>query len=737
MDYTPLAIRKFIYSGHFYSGARRAFGSLLPALVLVGIFGQPLYGLTITFGALCVSIADLPGPLRHRANEMFGCAVLSSAVVLVTALATSHPGVLWMTVIAQCLIFSLFTAFGRQGGIVGFACLIIMTLTMHTEIPAEQAPLHGALTLAGGIWYAVFSLGVSRLLWFRQEQQAIALCMFTTSDYLSAKSDFYDIRLDTDACYRRLIASQATVVEEQQAARNLVLRSLPKPSDDSDPRRIRLFNLFVGIVDLHETVVAVHTDYGLLRRTFGDSDILVFMRDLVRKAAKDVEAIALAVTQNEPSRQEINPRAELRALEYELELLKSRDFPRTDPDAYSALISTFRRLRNALRIIERLHAQTRADASSQAVIAIDRSYTRFLSHESVSLRLLWSNLRLRSPHMRHALRVALAAAIVMTLASTVLERHHLEHAYWILLTALIILKPGFSLSKQRNTQRLVGTLIGCVITIAILLTVQSPWALLGIMLFASVMANSLVLLHFVGSSVFNTAFALIALHFLTPGWLLLTGERALDTALGSAIAFLCSYFLPHWEFRTMRKLLNSAIAANRVFLETAFHTYQGLPAGSSPSAAQDFEYRLRRSEVHAAYANFASAFYRMMQEPRSKQVAVAELNNLLIQIHMLASQVTASTPLLSAVPPDSPEVSRVMAAILDDLRAAEAGISPSSGNDDDAEMWRALTRELGQRDTNAPDGDRPDLRQLGFQLKLMARSASLIRRDASAARLPS
>lgn len=736
MDYTPLSIRKFIYSGHFYSGLRRAIGALVPALLLVGVFDLPLYGLTATFGALCVSIADQPGPLRHRTNELFGCAVLSCLVVGITALATSHAWVLWIVVIGQCLLFSLFTAFGRQAGIIGFACLIIMTLTMHTQIPASDAGQHALLTLAGGLWYAAFSLTVSHFQWFRQEQQAIALCLFTTADYLEAKSRFYDAKLNIDDSYRNLIERQAAVVEQQQAARNVVLRGLPRAdATPDDARRVMLFNLFISVIDLHETVVAVHTDYGLLRRSFQDSDVLIFMRDLVRKAGKEVEDIGLALTQNRPSRQEISTKAELRALEYEIELLRSRDFPRTEPDAYAALISTFRRLRNALRIIDRLHANTDPKRATSALLDVSASFSRFLSHETISVGLLWSNLRLSSPNMRHALRVSLAAAIVMTMASTILEKHHLEHAYWILLTALVILKPGFSLSKQRNIQRLIGTLIGCAITIGILLSVHSPIALLSIMVVSSVMANSLAILNFFGSSVFNTAFALIALHFLSPGWLSLTGERALDTVLGSAIAFLCSYFLPYWEYRQMRPLLAATIAANRNYLERAVRTFQGLGPDAKPTASQDLEYRLARSNVHTAYANFASGFYRMMQEPRSKQVAVAELNNLLIQTHVFASQVTATTPLLAAVPAGTPALERALSPILENLRAAETGApAPMMRTNDDPDPIRELTRvEDGASDGQA---DQHELRQLGFQLKLLSRAAALIRQDASTARLP-
>src|SRR3546814_1147550 len=50
-----------------------------------------------------------------------------------------------------------------------------------------------------------------------------------------------------------------------------------------------------------------------------------------------------------------------------------------------------------------------------------------------------------------------------------------------------------------------------------------------------------------------------------------------------------------------------------------------------------------------AFGNFASAFYRMMDEPVKRQNNVPELNNLLIQNHVLASQITSAMPILAGL----------------------------------------------------------------------------------------
>ena len=62
-------------------------------------------------------------------------------------------------------------------------------------------------------------------------------------------------------------------------------------------------------------------------------------------------------------------------------------------------------------------------------------------------------------------RVSLVCVIGFIIAKLFALGHH---SYWVLLTIIVILKPGFSFSKQRNYQRLIGTIAGGVIGVLIL-----------------------------------------------------------------------------------------------------------------------------------------------------------------------------------------------------------------------------------------------------------------------------
>ena len=155
------------------------------------------------------------------------------------------------------------------------------------------------------------------------------------------------------------------------------------------------------------------------------------------------------------------------------------------------------------------------------------------------------------------------------------------------MTTVIILKPGYSLTKQRNVQRIIGTAIGCAASVALILVVKQPELLLIIMFASMVMSYSLLLFNYTASVAFTSAFVLLLFHLLAPGSMRLIGERAIDTAVGSAIAIAASHLFPYWEYRLMGKLVDDMIAATRNYLEASWW-WTGKPtAQTEPKSAAD------------------------------------------------------------------------------------------------------------------------------------------------------
>ncbi|MFM0739834.1 FUSC family membrane protein [Paraburkholderia xenovorans] len=783
-------IKKFLYSQYFYGGLRIAVGVSLPAVLCLIVFHDRDLGFTIATGALGACVVDMPGPLKYKHNEMLACTVIGFLSALATGLATVNAVALWCTVVPLTFVLSLIVVYGNRWPQISFATLFMMIVTLEESFTPMQALVNASWILLGGLWYTYWSTFVSRWIMHRIEQQALAESVFACADYLLARAAFYDLDNDLDECYRNLVNKQIAAVERQDAARDIVLRNLPKlKSGRLEPRRAMLFNLFINTVDLHELFVGAHTDYPMVRNTFGGSDLLVFYRDLIRKSAADLEEIGLAVLQNQAPRVRVNVKAELRAIEFEIDVMRKRDLPRKDPEAYSAVSSTFRRIWSATRLIDKMRKSLSSDARiTETELRLDQALSRFVSSRRVPFGQIFSNLTMASPSFRHALRVTIAVAVGFWLGRLL----PLTNAYWIVMTTVIILKPGYSLTKQRNGQRIVGTLIGCAASIALMIFVKEPHILLVVMFASMVMSYSLLLFNYTASVVFTSSYVLLMFHLLAPGSMRIIGERAIDTVVGCAIAIAASHLFPYWEYRLMGKLVNNMIGATRQYLEASWW-WSGKPAAAAaatvteagafaPAAAmadpaievgkpavaagvspvvgagvsqaaaaattaldRDYRYRLARKNVHVAFANLGQAFQRMMLEPKSAQKFVPELNGLLVRSHVLASQITMAAPLLrtSAQQPGETvslqPLQRALSTIRDNLTQAEAGNPPAA---DQAEQAKLLNRELDAmvvETEKSPDYATDavnDMKLLAHQCKQMLTASSLIRKDASMIRLP-
>ncbi|WP_153100638.1 FUSC family protein [Paraburkholderia hayleyella] len=574
-------IKKFLYSQYFYGGLRIAVGVSLPAVLCLIVFHNRELGFTIATGALGACVVDMPGPLKYKHNEMLACSVIGFLAALATGLATVNPVTLWCTVVPLTFVLSLIVVYGNRWPQISFATLFMMIMTLEDHFTPLQALINASWMLAGGLWYTYWSTFVSRWQMHRIEQQALAESVFACADYLLARADFYDIDNDLDECYRNLVARQIAAVERQDAARDIVLRNLPQlKSGRLNPRRAMLFNLFINTVDLHELFVGAHTDYPLARNTFGGSDLMIFYRDLIRKAAADLEEIGLAVLQNRPPRLRTNVKAELRAIEYELEQMRRQEFPAKNPEAYAAVSATFRRIWSSTRLIDKMRQSLSNEATTtETELRIDQALSRFVSSRRVPYLQIFSNLTMASPSFRHALRVTIAVAIGFWLGRLL----PLTNAYWIVMTTVIILKPGYSLTKQRNGQRIVGTLIGCAASIALMVTVKEPHLLMVAMFASMVMSYSLLLFNYTASVVFTSSYVLLMFDLLAPGNMRIIGERAIDTVVGCAIAIAASHLFPYWEYRLMGKLVNDMIVATRQYLEASWW-WSGKPVAAGAMA---------------------------------------------------------------------------------------------------------------------------------------------------------
>ncbi|MBV4396069.1 FUSC family protein [Advenella alkanexedens] len=689
MDLRAENITKFLYSPSLFYAVRKAIGVLLPVIIFLGVFQKYNEGMAFAAGALCIALIDQPGGTKKsRFNEMLAGLIMGNLAALITGLINPYPPLVLIVICAQVFFFSMLSVYGVRGGFIGFSCMLIMMLTLSTPLTSEQALSHIQYTLLGSVSYFLFSIISSYIFRFREERQTLADALYATADYMKARADLYDTAKDLDDCYRQLTPKMVSMTNRHQTARDVVLRNLPEGKYRHDRQRIILWNIFIDMIALLDTLVATQTDYVRLRERFRDHDILLFMRDTLFKQSRTLNRTALSLSRNRPVDYRNSVKAELRAIEFEIEQLRNNGLQKEDPETYALAVQILRRMRNANRFINRIADNLRENTQIEPLNTLrrDHSLIQFQTSQEIRLDKLRRNLNMESAIFRYALRVTLAVFLVLLTinlapllySDSATIRALTNHSYWIVITILIIMRPGFALTRQRTEKRLTGTILGCAITLLLFLLTDNAAILFIIMLLAMVLGNAFVATNYRLGSTYITIYVLIGFYFLTPSVLFIIGERALDTALACLIAFGCSFVFPWWEKQQILKLARKTIQANHDYLQNAMLYAQSSQQQGNrekdPSPADNiffFSTQLARKNLHNAYSEFADSVSRMLNEPKSKQIHIRPLNKLLVQNDTVGSEINSLIPYLASLPETPPKMQQSLdyiEAMLDENR---------------------------------------------------------------------
>jgi uncharacterized membrane protein YccC len=629
-----LAPRTFLFSHYFYTGLRIATGIVGLTYLTYAIADLPA-AMAVAIGALCTSLMDMPGPLRHKFNEMLAGVVFCSVVALLVSLCSPVPWLLRTVIVLVSFLASMMVVYGRKAMPLQFVALFVMMLSSDEPATPLQALRHGALFFLGGAGYMAYAMVVVWLLQRRLKQQVLAEALYELASYTSVKAACYDIAQPLSAQMEKLVRQQSVLAERQQASRDLILRGRPGPDEAT------LVQVHYAMFDLYELLLSTHTDYALLRQHFQDSNVLPLLGDLIGKAAFDIESVAYAMTRDRPSHATIDYGDELRQLDAALRAMPANAGEAAE--AQAVLRATSNKIRELIAAIARLHAASQAPLGPLPV-APGADLTPLLTQQRYNIGILVSNLRWTSPTFRYAVRVAMAISLGLVSAEWL---PYQTHGYWTALTIAVVLKPSFSMTRQRRADRLVGTLIGCILTAVILRFVHAPALLFAFLFIATAAGPTFLSIKYRYTAIAASVQALLLIGLTVPHGAGAISERLLDTLVGTLIATFFSYVLPNWEYQSLPLLVDAVRDANRKYIDAAADLLLG-------RSGDDFHYRIARKRFMDSLGTLSAALGRMLDEPVAKQRAVDELNRFTVQNYLLVAHVAALRLLLQRYARDMP-----------------------------------------------------------------------------------
>jgi len=622
-------IKSFTDSTNFTKAVIVTIAAAAPVLIL-SRFGHFEIGFPIALGAFLTYPADIASNLLHRTKGLLTASLIVAGCVLAVNLLHPIQLIFYPAILALVFFLSMISVYGQRATMVSFSALLATVLAtghIHTGWDILQ---YTGLVFAGGLIYTFISVSFNYLSPHRYTELQIADCMKLTSKYMKLRGDLWNADADRAAIVEKQLHLQVEINLNHESLREILLRSQYNVENSNRNRRMIL--VFLSLVEILELALSTSFDHSKLHQKFNEHPkVLSTYQNLAYNLASALKKISKSVenrTKYIPKHQLLT---DLEALEkaineYEAELGKEA--------AAEGVWMLSNMLHYAEKQIEKIKIIERAFTNKinfKELKARDKDLEKFLTPDYYPLHTLKENLDFSSTIFRHSMRLTMCIAVGFIISFI----FPLQNVYWILLTIVVIMRPGYGLTKQRSYQRIAGTVIGGVIAFAILSVVHQPVIIGTLTIICMLLGYAFTATNYSIGATFVTIYVIFIYGMLTPDITHVIQYRIVDTAVGVVLTFAANYFLwPSWEFLSLPVFIKKSIEANRNYL-TEISSYYN-KKGTVPTS-----YRLARKNAFIELGNLMSSYQRMIQEPKSKQKQQNQVYKLAVLNHTLVSSLAS------------------------------------------------------------------------------------------------
>lgn len=622
--------KKFISSHYLSTGVRLTLGTIIPSLIFqhYGILSDMI---AFPLGTLLIGGTDNPGPYHRRRNALLVAIATCFLVACITGYLRHFHFIIFLEIIVFGMFFSLVGVYGNRVNSIGLISLLVFVFNIDDHLSGDMVFRTAAIFSAGGIWYFILFMVLQKLLPYKLIQQLLGENFVELGKLLSIKADYYFAKPNYDELFNRMVHQQVILRENHENLREILFKTREIVTESTTKSRI-LMLMFLDSIDLFERILNSQQNYANLHRAFDHTKVLRLFGTYITWLAAEIQQIGLAVQSGYAS----HPRHDLdeafNKCQRAFERMREHKMNHDNMEDFIMLRQILNSLQDVTERVKKLHRATRyeADISNNYKLTVEAE--DFTPKQDYHPRILLDNLSLKSSHFRHAVRVTLGllAGYIASLFFAV------GHGYWILLTIAVILKPAFSITKQRNIHRIGGTILGVIVGFLFLYLIDESTPLFILMMVSMILAYSFLKINYFVASTSITLYVILSFHFLNPQHVTaVLQDRVADTVIGSLIAYIISsYVLPVWEHSQIKQYMKEALDANRKYFDIVAAKFTGKQLDIN-------ELKVLRKNAIIAMANLSDNFQKMLSEPKRQQMNMEEYHQFVATSHMLTSYIAS------------------------------------------------------------------------------------------------
>ena len=621
--------RKYTDNSHLADSLKITISAVIPFLVFMP-YKEFNWAFAAALGAMLTAPVDIPSNLK---DKVIGLAVGAFTVPAVTLTLSLTDGHWYFYPIFVFILFSLsmISIYGHRANMLSFTGLLAASLGLAHTYEGKELLMHCLMLLAGGVLYLIVAVIFYLVRPRRYGILQTSECMKLTASYLKYRGQLWDKNADTNKITEEQLKIQINLNEVHENMREFLVRNKANTGNSSNNRRLLV--AFSSLVDILEIAVSTNFDHKKLHELFQDhEDIIKDYQNLAYDFSDTIQRLSESLNIGV----DYNPNkyldSQLKQLQKKLKAFTEEPCVNEEQTErkLEAILMFSNVIHYAQNQIDKIHALERIlteKAFTGDVKEKFKDLEKFLTPVHYRWETMRENLNFNSTIFRHATRLTLTILVGLVIS----QIFNLLNGYWILLTIVVIMRPGFGLTKQRSFERVIGTVAGGLIAFGLLYIFKDVTLLAYITIFTMILGYWFSHTDYKIGVTFITIYVVIIYAILTPNFMDLLIYRIIDTIIGALLAFAANYLLwPSWEFLNINTHLSKSIKANREYSKEITILYNEKGPVTLP-------YKLARKYAFIEIGNLMASFQRMIQEPKSKQTLRAEIYEIAVLNHTFLS----------------------------------------------------------------------------------------------------
>ncbi|MDH6250425.1 putative membrane protein YccC [Chryseobacterium sp. H1D6B] len=628
MNYSA-ELKKFVTSQYVYSAIRITLATVLPCLVLAH-FGILKEYFLFPLGTSFVALTDQPGPFIRRRNALTFAIFCFVIVALIASLVMNFKILVLLEIIVFGMFFSLIGVYGQRLAAVGSLSLVVLAIFIDGHLTGANILKSLLIFTCGCVWFLLIFLIVTTIQPYKLASQMIGENYLQLAEFLKIKANYYQKNPDFDKLTTQVIAKQVGIKNLQEETRETVFKTRTIVNESTTTSRL-LMLMFLNSMDLHEKLMTSESDYQKLQQSFEDSMILVNIHDYLNLLAEEITNIGISLQIGTRAKPMFNLELELKNLNYHYFELRNKEMSAGNLESFMVLRQILMRINEITKEINEIYKVFSQNVKLAKSLSTGLDLKKFMpNEEKLNFKVLRNNISLSSSQFRHAIRIT--TALLIGYIFSMFQLLGIGHTYWILITITAILKPAYSITKQRNFLRFYGTVAGAVIAYVILHFVHYNAVLFSILLLSMILCFSLLKGRYFWAVLFMTIYVFLSFNFLSPGKIdVIFKDRIVDTIVAGIIAFAVSYIvLPVWEHTQNLDLMKKSAASNLIYFQSVISKFL--------EGNFDLEdYKVKRKNAIISLANLSDNFQRMISEPKNQQKKLEVVHQFVATSHLITA----------------------------------------------------------------------------------------------------